>query len=607
MKGLFKLLRRYIPPFRKWIFLNIIFNLLGAIFGAFSFLALSPILGILFGTQSMVTEQVPFSLNFDAIKSNLFYVISNVIERDGHMKALFYIGVFMIVMVFLKVGFTYLASFFMVPLRNGVVRNLRNNIYKKLLTLPIGYFSDERKGDIMARISGDVTEIENSIMNSIEMLFKNPVLIIISLIVMVYMSWSLTLFVLIMLPVAALITGRVGRTLKKPSRKGQDKMGDILSTIDETLSGIPIVKAFNAEKRMTKRFETETRDYYRTMNRLMWRRDLAHPVSEFLGTAIIIVVLWYGGSLILKNEGGLAPEDFMTYLVFFYSLINPAKAFSTAVYSIEKGLASMDRVDQILMAENKIVDKPDAISKTQFESEIEFHKVTFGYREDNILHDVNITIPKGKTIAFVGQSGSGKTTLVNLLPRFWDISNGGKIMIDDIDIRDIKLRDLRGMMGYVSQEPVLFNDTFENNIAFGVDSATSEQIIEAAKVAHAHDFIIETPEGYAANIGDRGNKLSGGQRQRLSIARAVLKNPPILILDEATSALDTESEKLVQEALENLMKNRTSIVIAHRLSTIKNADMIFVFKQGVVVEQGTHQELIGKKGEYSKLHRMQSF
>lgn len=607
MKGLVKLLRRYIPPFKNWVILNILFNILGAIFGAFSFLALSPILGILFGTQAMVTQPAPFTMSFDAIKQNVFYLLGKVIEQEGHMRALFYIGLFMIVMVLLKVGFTYLASFFMVPLRNGVVRKLRNTIYHKLLSLPIGFFSEERKGDIMARITGDVTEIENSIMNSIEMLFKNPILIVISLVVMIYMSWSLTLFVFVMLPIAALITGRVGRTLKKPSRKGQDKMGDILSTIDETLSGLPIIKAFNAEAKMNRRFENETNDYYKTMNRLMWRRDLAHPVSEFLGTAIIIIVLWYGGSLILKNEGGLAPEDFMTYLVFFYSIINPAKAFSSAVYSVEKGLASMDRVEQLLQAENQITDKPQAIEKKSFENKIEFHNVTFGYRVDKILHNINIEIPKGKTVAFVGKSGSGKTTLVNLLPRFWDIQNGGSIKIDGIDIRDIKLKSLRGMMGYVSQEPVLFNDSFFNNIAFGVENATYEQVEEAAKVAHAHEFIVETPEAYHHNIGDRGNKLSGGQRQRLSIARAVLKNPPILILDEATSALDTESEKLVQEALENLMKNRTSIVIAHRLSTIKNADLIYVFKKGEVVEQGTHDELIENNGEYSRLCKMQSF
>ncbi len=605
MQGLFRLLGRFIPPFKKWVFLNVIFNLLGAIFGAFSFLALSPILGILFGTQQKVTEMVPMSLNFGDIKHNVFYLMTNVIEQSGHMRALFLIGVFMIVMVFLKVGFTYLASFFMVPLRNGVVRNLRNTIYAKILSLPIGYFSDERKGDIMARVTGDVSEIETSIMNSLEMLFKNPVLILISLIVMVYMSWSLTLFVFIMLPFAALITGRVGRSLKKPSRKGQDKMGDILSTIEETLSGLSIVKAFNAEKRMQQRFETETSDYYKTMNKLMWKRFLAHPVSEFLGTSIIIIVLWYGGSLILKNEGVLAPEDFMTYLVFFYSIINPAKAFSTALYSVEKGLASLDRVDSVINTENSIRDRENAISKTSFDKEIEFRDVSFSYGSNKVLKNINITIPKGKTVALVGKSGSGKTTLVNLLPRFWDIQNGGQILIDGVDIRDIRLKDLRGLMGYVSQEAVLFNDTFENNIAFGLENATQSDIVDAAKVAHAHSFIEDTPLGYQNTIGDSGSKLSGGQRQRISIARAVLKNPPIMILDEATSALDTESEKLVQDALENLMRKRTSIVIAHRLSTIKNADIIYVFKNGKIVEQGTHDQLLTEKGEYSKLQKMQ--
>jgi subfamily B ATP-binding cassette protein MsbA len=444
-------------------------------------------------------------------------------------------------------------------------------------------------------------------MNSLEMFFKNPVLITISLLVMVYMSWSLTLFVFVMLPVAAFITGRIGRTLKKSSRKGQDKMGDILSTIDETLSGLNIVKAFTAERSMNERFQKETDDYYRTMNKLMWRRYLAHPVSEFLGTSIIIVVLWYGGSLILKSEGSLAPEDFITYLVFFYSIINPAKAFSTALYSIEKGLASMDRVDRILYTENPIIEKKNAVEKKSFDHSIKFNDVTFSYGESKVLKNINITIQKGKTIALVGKSGSGKTTLVNLIPRFWDLDKNSQILIDDIDIRDFKMDDLRGLIGYVSQEAVLFNDTFKNNIAFGMNEVPEEDIIKAAKIAHAHEFIEQYPEGYETNIGDRGSKLSGGQRQRLSIARAVLKNPPIMILDEATSALDTESEKLVQDALEHLMENRTSIVIAHRLSTIKNADVIYVFKKGKIVEQGKHDELIVQKGEYEKLHKLQMY
>jgi subfamily B ATP-binding cassette protein MsbA len=606
MKRLFTLLKRFIPPYKGWVISNVIFNILGAVFGAFSFIALSPILGILFGTQELVTAPVPFSFSLEALKHNLFYKISLMVGDQGQFRALYLIGIFMIVMVFLKVGFTYLASFCMVPLRNGVVRDLRNKIYKKLLSLPLGYFSNERKGDIMARITGDVTEVENSIMNSLEMLFKNPILILISLIVMVYMSWSLTLFVFVMLPIAGLITGQIGKGLKKPSRRGQDKMGELLSTIDESLSGLTIVKAFNAEKKMEKRFTKETNDYYKIMNRLMWRNYLAHPVSEFLGTTIIIIVLWYGGGLILKNEGGMAPEDFITYLVFFYSIINPAKAFSTAIYSVEKGMASVDRIDQILNSENPIHDTPESQPKKTFDSEIEFRNVTFAYHKDIILNNINLKIPKGKSIALVGKSGSGKTTFVKLIPRFWDIIEG-EILIDGVNIKNIKVADLRGMLGYVSQDPILFNDTFENNISFGVENASIEEVINAAKVAHSHEFISESTDGYLTSVGDLGGKLSGGQRQRVSIARAVLKNPPILILDEATSSLDTESEKLVQDAIVNLMKNRTSIVIAHRLSTIKNADLIFVFKKGEVVEQGTHDELLLLKGEYYKLHKIQNF
>lgn len=606
MKGLFYLLKRFIPPYKGWAISNIIFNIFGAIFGAFSFLALSPILGILFGTQKLVTEPVDFALNVESVKQFLYYKMSMIISNEGQFRALYLIGFFMIIMVFLKVGFTYLASFCMVPIRNGVVRDLRNKIYKKLMSLPLGFFSNERKGDIMARIAGDVNEVENSIMNSLEMLIKNPVLILVSLVIMIYMSWSLTLFVLVMLPFAGLLTGRIGKGLKKPSRKAQDKMGEILSTIDESLSGLTIIKAFNAEKKMEKRFAKETDDYYKTMNRLMWRNYLAHPVSEFLGTTVIIIVLWYGGRLILKNEGGMAPENFITYLVFFYSIINPAKAFSSAFYSIEKGMASVDRIDAILMADDKIKEKENALSKTEFNASIEFRNVSFAYHKDIIIKNINLTIPKGKTVALVGKSGSGKTTFVKLIPRFWDVTSGD-ILIDGVNIKDIKLSHLRGLMGYVSQEPVLFNDTFANNIAFGVENATSEQITKAATVAHAHDFIIESASAYQTKVGDLGQKLSGGQRQRVSIARAVLKNPPLLILDEATSSLDTESEKLVQEALQSLMKNRTSIIIAHRLSTIKNADLIVVFRKGEVVEQGTHDELLEKRGEYYHLHKIQNF
>jgi subfamily B ATP-binding cassette protein MsbA len=606
MKGLFRLLKRFLPPYKSLVLLNILFNILGALFGVFQFIALSPVLGILFGTQPMVEKPAAWELKLSSIKDNFNYLISEVINKYGQEKALIFFGVFIVVMVVLKVGFTYLASFVMVPLRNGVVRDIRNQIYKKILALPLGFFSEERKGDIMARMTGDVQEIDNSIMNSLEMLFKEPLIIIASLIVMISMSWSLTLFVFLLLPVVGYFIGKVGKSLKKPSMRGQNKMGELLSTIEESLSGLRIIKAFNAEERAKANFGKQNSEYYRIMNKLMWRRYLAHPMSELLGTIVIVIVLWYGGKLVLGHKSPLAPQDFITYLVFFYSIINPAKSFSTALYSVQKGLASMERIDVILLAENNIKNKPDAISVHRFTGAIEYNNVTFRYQEFDVLKNVNLTIPKGKTIALVGQSGSGKSTFVDLLPRFYDVSSG-EILVDGVDIRNYKIADLRGLMGNVNQDPILFNDTFYNNIAFGVESTTQADIETAAKVANAHDFIMATTDGYQSNIGDRGGKLSGGQRQRISIARAVLKNPPILILDEATSALDTESEKLVQEALENLMKNRTSIVIAHRLSTIKNADQICVFHEGEIVERGTHDELLAKQGYYHKLHAMQNF
>ena len=607
MKGLFKLLGRYIPPYKVYVVLNVVFNLLGAIFGAFSFAAISPVLGVLFGTQKMVDQPVEWALTLDSIKHNFFYHISRVIEAHGQESALVYIGGFMVIAVLLKVGFTYLASFMMVPIRNGVVRDIRNQIYHKILSLPIGFFTEERKGDIIARMTGDVQEIENSIMNSLEMLFKNPILILISLVVMVTMSWSLTIFVFILLPVVGYFIGKVGKSLKKPSMSGQNKMGELLSTIEESLSGLRIIKAFNAEKKVTQRFEGENHQYYSIMNKLMWRRYLAHPMSEFLGTLVIVIVLWYGGRLVLHHQGGLSAQGFITYLVFFYSIINPAKAFSTALYSVEKGLASMERVDMVLKAQNNIRNRENAQHVSAFTDRITYQDVTFRYnRNDNVLKNVNLEIEKGRTVALVGQSGSGKSTFVDLLPRFYDVIEG-QIKVDGVDIRDMDITDLRNLMGNVNQEPILFNDSFFNNIAFGVENATEEEVINAAKVANAHEFIMSTPEGYQTNIGDRGSKLSGGQRQRISIARAVLKNPPIMILDEATSALDTESEKLVQEALDNLMKNRTSIVVAHRLSTIKNADLICVFQDGEIVERGTHDELIAVDGIYKKLHGMQNF
>ncbi|MBN2634932.1 MAG: ABC transporter ATP-binding protein [Prolixibacteraceae bacterium] len=607
MKDIIRLFRRLLPPYRGKVGLNFLFNLLAAIFGAFSFLLLEPVLGILFETKELVHELIPFSFTKEAIENHLSYFFTLIIDKHGQVRALIYIGMFMILMVLFKVGFTYLASYMMIGIRNGVVRDVRSKVYRKIISLPLGFFNDERKGDIMARMTGDVQEIENSVLNSLDMLFKNPIIILISLSYMIYTSWSLTIFVFIMLPVTGIIIGRVGKSLKKQSRRGQNKQGEILSIIDEDITGLRVIKAFTAEKQALKRFDRENENYRLIMNRLMSRYFLAHPMSEFLGTFVIVMVLWYGGSLILSEKGGsLSPQQFIVYLVFFYSIINPAKAFSSALYSVEKGMASMERIDRILNQENTIKEKPVTIAKTGFNHSIEYKNVSFKYVSENVLRNINLIINKGQTIAFVGKSGSGKSTLVDLLPRFWDVSDGG-IYIDNIDIRDMKLDDLRGLMGNVNQEPILFNDTFFNNIAFGAENATEEDVINAAKIANAHEFIISTENGYHTNIGDRGDKLSGGQKQRVSIARAVLKNPPILILDEATSSLDTESEKLVQEALGNLMQNRTSLVIAHRLSTIKNADLICVIDNGQIVEQGTHEELIAADGHYKKLHQMQIF
>lgn len=607
MKGLYLLLKRFIKPYKRYVFAAFIFNLLGAIFGGFQFGTLKPVLDVLFGiAQEVPVKPATLELTTTSIGNNFMYELFRIIHQFGPEKTLIYIGLFMIVMVFLKVAFTYLALYVLVPLRNGVVRDIRNQIYLKILELPIGFFSEERKGDIIARMTGDVQEIDNSIMSSLEMLLKEPLIIIVSLLIMIYMSPTLTLFVFVLLPVVGYLIGKVGKSLKKPSMRGQNKMGELLSTIEESLSGLRIIKAFNAEKKVQEHFKKQNAEYYHIMNSLMWRRYLAHPMSEFLGTMVIVIVLWYGGKLVLSSESSLSASGFLVYLVFFYSIINPAKSFTTAFYAIQKGLASMERIDKVLMAENNIIDKEYPLEVKTFTTQIEYRDVTFRYIEDDVLKKVNLTIPKGKTIALVGQSGSGKSTFVDLIPRFYDVTDG-QILVDGTDIRDYKIADLRSLMGNVNQDPILFNDTFFNNISFGVEDATMEAVVNAAKVANAHDFIIATSEGYQSNIGDRGGKLSGGQRQRVSIARAVLKNPPILILDEATSALDTESEKLVQEALENLMKNRTSIVIAHRLSTIKNADLICVFHEGEIVERGNHDELIELDGIYKKLHAMQNF
>ena len=606
MKDFFKILRRFIPPYKKHLLLNFLFNLLSAMFTVFSVTMMIPILEILFKLSKDVTDLLPWAMNLDVLKHNFYYYITIFKDTHGYGLTLLFVGLFVILATLLKVGFYYLGAFEAIYIRNGVVKDIREQIYTKMIKLALPFFSEERKGDIISRITGDVTEVENSIMSSLDMFLKNPIIIFVLLASMLVMSPSMTLFILLVLPIAGFIIGRVGKSLKKVSREGQDKMGEILTVVEETLGGLRIIKAFNAEKKMNARFNSELFDYRSIMNRLMRRRELAHPLSELLGTIVIIIVVWYGGTLILSNNSELSGPEFIAYLAIFYQIINPAKAFTTALYSIQKGLASMDRIDKILLANVTIQEKTDAKTIRTLKNSIEYRRVTFAYDEKTVLNHVSLEVPKGKTVALVGQSGSGKTTFVDLLPRFYDVV-GGQILIDGTDIRDLKLHDLRDLMGNVNQEAILFNDTIYNNIAFGVESTSMTEVIAAAKVANAHDFIIETEHGYDTIIGDRGSKLSGGQRQRLSIARAILKNPPVLILDEATSALDTESERLVQDALENLMKNRTSIVIAHRLSTVRNADMICVFHEGEIVERGTHDELIKQDGRYKKLHSMQMF
>lgn len=606
MKDFFQILRRFIPPYKKQLLLNFLFNLLSALFTVFSVTMMIPILEILFGLSKDVNELIPWAMNMGAIKHNAYFYITAFKNANGAGFTLLFVGLFVIVATLLKVGFYYLGAFEAIYIRNGVVKDMREQIFSKILKLALPFFSEERKGDIISRITGDVTEVENSIMSSLDMFLKNPIIILVLLISMLVMSPSMTLFIFLVLPIAGFIIGRVGRSLKKVSREGQDKMGEILTVVEETLGGLRIIKAFNAEKKMNVRFNSELYDYRHIMNRLMRRRELAHPLSELLGTIVIIIVVWYGGTLILNKNSELSGPEFIAYLAIFYQIINPAKAFTTALYSIQKGLASMDRIDKILKADVTIPEAENAQAVSTLRENVEYRNITFAYEDKVVLNNVSLTIPKGKTIALVGQSGSGKTTFVDLLPRFYDV-NGGQILIDGIDLRDLKLHDLRDLMGNVNQEAILFNDSIFNNIAFGVENTSMPEVIAAAKVANAHDFIIETEHGYDTVIGDRGSKLSGGQRQRLSIARAILKNPPILILDEATSALDTESERLVQDALENLMKNRTSIVIAHRLSTVRNADLICVFHEGEIVERGTHDELIKLDGRYKRLHSMQMF
>lgn len=615
MKDFIRILRRFVPPYKKYMVLNIVFNILSAILNLFSFALIIPILNILFKLNDDVYSYKAWVFDPwtweswkgtpELIKNNFFWFVSDLIEKEGGSFTLIVLGAFLIISTFLKVGTMYMAFFTMIPIRTGVVRDIRNQINRKITELPLGFFSEERKGDIIARVSGDVNEVETSIMSSLDMLFKNPILIIIYLIGMIVISWQLTIFVLVLLPLAGYVMGQVGKKLKRKSLEGQQQWGGLMSQIEETLGGLRIIKAFNAEKKIQTRFENSNDRFRRTTIRIYRRQQMAHPMSEFLGTATIAIVLWYGGTLILSNHSTIDASTFIYYLVIFYSIINPAKDLSKSVYAIQKGLASMDRIDKILKAESNINDPADP-KKIELNKEIRYNNIWFKYQHDWVLKGVDLVIPKGKTVALVGQSGSGKSTLVDLLPRFYDVDKGS-ITIDGTDIRNASLYDLRGLMGNVNQEAILFNDTFFNNISFGVEGATLEQVKEAARIANAHEFIMASEDGYNTSIGDRGGKLSGGQRQRISIARAILKNPSILILDEATSALDTESERLVQEALENLMRNRTTIVIAHRLSTIRNADEICVMHEGEIVERGRHEELLDLNGYYKRLCDMQSF
>ena len=614
-------LRRFIPPYKGLMVLNILFNLFSTVLSLFSFAAIIPVLRILFGLTAVDVQWTDIHTvsglqeTLAALRSNLYYLLNDQIALHGSSYVLLMLGLFLVVMTGLKCGAAWLANYYMVPIRTGVLRDLRQQLYDKILSLPMGYFTEARRGDVISRMTNDVNEVEASIMSALDILFKDPVMILVYLVTLFVISWQLTLFVLILMPIAIFFIGRIGRSLKKASTRGQEQNAEILSSVDETLLGLRVVKGFNAQDKLRSRFDTLINATRATFNRINRRYYLAHPLSEFLGTALIAIILWFGGLLILSDHATIDASTFIYYLVIFYSIINPSKDLSKAAYGIRRGMASLERIDAVLNTESNIIEPAEPVHLTPFtfHQNIAFDHVSFRYQpEREVLSDINLTIPKGKTIALVGQSGSGKTTMTDLVPRFYDPTSG-LITLDGIDIRRFTTHDLRALMGIVCQEPVLFNDTVYNNITFGVDTTqpapngqTWQQAVEqAARIANAHQFIIDMPEGYETVIGDRGSRLSGGQRQRLSIARAILKNPPILILDEATSALDTESEKLVQEALEHLMAERTTLVVAHRLSTIKHADLICVLHEGRIVERGTHDDLYALGGYYTKLVDMQ--
>lgn len=609
LKEFFSMLGRYLRPYRKYLCWGVLLHFISQWLNVFSFMALIPILNILFKVDVTAYEYIPMdvhNVSKDVLVNNGYYYVSEVIREHGELLTLVMLGAALIVMTLLKTSGYFASAAMMVPLRTGIVKDIRNEVYNKVLHLPLAFFSDERKGDIIARMSADVTVVENTLTSSIDMLVRNPITLLVCFITLFTVSWQLTVFVLILLPLAGWVMGAVSRKLKSQSLKAQRQWGDIMSQLDETLGGLRIIKAFLAEGKMLRRFSEMNNGYRNAMTSMVIRQSSAHPMSEFLGTCVIVIVLWFGGWLILKQFSPIDAALFIFYLVILYSIINPLKEFSKAFYNIPVGLASMERIDKILKAQNPIKDPQSPKELNGFNKQLEFRNVSFSYINDRpVLKHINLTVEKGKTVALVGQSGSGKSTMVDLVPRYHDVSEGA-ILIDGMNVKDVRIQALRTLIGNVNQEAILFNDTFYNNITFGVDNAIREQVIEAAKIANAHGFIMESEKGYDTIIGDRGSRLSGGQRQRVSIARAILKNPPILILDEATSALDTESERLVQEALERLMKSRTTIAIAHRLSTIKNADEICVLHEGQIVERGTHEQLIALNGYYKRLHDMQS-